>query len=287
MFNAIAESIRGMTGLRLREAILGHLGPRMAVYVLPTKGNVPTNPLSGFVSGLVHPPRIAFIMDIDDAEAFGKVLDTLITKANAFARPQVAFSPGRAAEAVCPDPRRPVEIPPSQPGIRAAATPLFRPLTGEPKGYVLSAPIAAFPIPAGIQPALILGQRTLALGTTPAMARQALALANQRAAPLTGVRAATLQRLPSRLIFVTINDPRQSMMPELVANVPNFVRMVEAAEGGSAARDAPVSVRWAALRPPRPTESAHAPAGDRPRGGPHGQRDPRASVPLARCAGRG
>ena len=124
----------------------------MAYYVVPTRINAPTNVLEGLVQGLVHIPRATLVIEVKDADAFAKVLDRLVAIG-----PEVPEGPGR-------------------PCRRKARPPRFAGSRGSSMATSVSVPPSLLPLPAGLRPTILLGKRTLILGTTPAAARAALAL---------------------------------------------------------------------------------------------------------------
>jgi hypothetical protein len=200
-FDAFERAVRQATGLRLREEILSRLGPRMTYYAVPSRIIAPTNPLEGLAQGLVHTPRASLAIELKDAASFAKVLDDLVASARAMIR----------AQAKGPD----------APAIE------FRTLKGVEHGYVLSVPPSAFPLPAGLRPTIVLGQKTLIIGTTPETARAALALEGRDAGlPDSDPLARTVGRLPGKMVFANVNDTRQSLLPDVIANLPNLIQLI-------------------------------------------------------------
>ena len=210
MFDALSQAVQQVTGHRLREDILGHLGPRMAFYVVPTRANAPTNPIIGFIQGAVHVAKAALLVQVDDAEAVGKVLDDVVQRANQL------FKSG--AE-----------------GPDAAVVEIER-LKGRERGYVLSVPPSVVPLPAGMRPTVLLGKRTLVVGTTPDAARKALALEGKPAGPPEGdALARALGQLPKGMTFLTVSDTRESLLPEVIANLPGLAQLVGSGNPGALA----------------------------------------------------
>jgi hypothetical protein len=221
MFDALSQSVLQATGRRLREDILGHLGPRMSFYVVPTRANAPTNPLIGFVQGAVHVSKATLLIQVDDAAEFGKVLDDVVKRANELFKVGAGGPDDAVAE--------------------------FVPLKGSSRGYVLSVPPSALPLPAGMRPTVLLGKKTLVIGTTPDAARKTLALEGKPAGPPSGSRlASALDRLPERMTFLTVSDTRESLLPEVLANLPGLVQLV----GSGGANALPFPMRPRPFRPP-------------------------------------
>ena len=203
-FDAFENSVQRATGLRLRQDILAHLGPGMAYYVVPTRINAPTNMLEGLAQGLVHTPRATVLIDLKDAGAFAGVLDQLVAVAQKFLSDQAALPP---------------EGPPAE----------IRRLKGVEHGYTVSVPPSVLPLPAGLRPTILLGKRTLILGTTPAAARAALALeGGESGPPANDPLAQALRTTPGKMIFLNVGDTRQSLLPEAIANLPALVQLIGA-----------------------------------------------------------
>jgi prepilin-type processing-associated H-X9-DG protein len=204
-FDSFAKSIERATGHRLREDVLAHLGPRVVSYDVPTKVNAPTNALAGLALGFAHTPKTSIVIEVKDPEAFGKILDDLMTKAEASFEAQAAANPGNAAVGV-------------------------RRLKGALHGYVLSIPPSVSPLPAGLRPTILLGKKTLILGSTPEAARGALALEGQGGGlPAADPLARALGQLPDKMIFLTTNDTQQSLLPDVLANLPGLIQVIGSA----------------------------------------------------------
>jgi hypothetical protein len=207
-FEALENSVSRATGQRLRQDILARLGPRMAFYTVPSKINAPTNILEGLAQGLVHIPRSTVLIELKEPEAFAGVLDQLMAAAQKFLKDQAALPPaGPAAE--------------------------IRRLSGVKHGYVVAIPPALLPLPAGMRPTILIGKRTLILGTTPAAARAAPALeTGANGPPADDPLAGALSKTSSKMVFLHIADPRQSLLPEVIANLPALVQLVGSAASG-------------------------------------------------------
>jgi hypothetical protein len=81
----------------------------------------------------------------------------------------------------------------------------------------------------GFRPTLLLGRKSLVLATSPATARRARDL-NERSEtgglPSGDPLAAWLEPLPGRLIFLAVNDTRQSILPEVLVSLPNLMEFL-------------------------------------------------------------
>ena len=199
---AFADAVRKRTGLRLREDLLGRIGPRMSFAATPAEGHVG----GGLFDLWFYVPRVSLVAEVKDPEAFRQSLDRLMGYANREFRAMGGVFQGP------PDERQP-----SKPGAEAAE---FRRLKGPNPGYVLAVPPAILPTPAGLRPTIMLGRSHVAFAVSPELARRALAAEGQ--APAREPVAA--RPLPPGLIFFNQSDPRQGF-PELLANLPSLVQM--------------------------------------------------------------
>jgi prepilin-type processing-associated H-X9-DG protein len=180
----------------------------MAFYVVPTRINAPTNVLAGLLQGVAQIPKATLVIEVKDADRFAKTLDQLVAAGQEFFRDQAL-------------------LPPQTPAAE------IRRLEGVEHGYVLSVPTALLPLPAGLRPTILLGKKTLVVGSTPAAARAALALEGKAGGlsaddPLIPALRAT----PEELIFVSVSDTRQSLLPEVVANLPALIQFFSSVATG-------------------------------------------------------
>jgi prepilin-type processing-associated H-X9-DG protein len=208
-FQSFEQTVRKATGLRFRQDILTQLGPRMAFYVVPTRINAPTNVLEGLVQGVARVPKATLVIEVKDHDRFARTLDQLVTSAQEFLRDQAL-------------------APPETPGAE------IRRLEGVDHVYVVSVPPALAPLPAGLRPTILLGKRTLVLASNPAAARAAVALEDGTRGPPAGDPLASALPAPlDNTIFVNVTDTRQSLLPEVLVNLPAVVQLFgNAAAGG-------------------------------------------------------
>lgn len=222
-FDAFDKSVERATGHRFREDILAHLGPRVVSYVVPTKVNAPTNVLAGLALGFAHTPKASIVIEVKDADAFGKILDDVMTKVEASFKAQAAANPGTSAIKV-------------------------QRLKGADHGFVLAIPPSVSPVPAGSRPTILLGKKTLVLGSTPEAARGALELEGRGGGlAANDALAQALGRAPDKMIFLTTSDTRESLLPDVLANLPGLIQLV-----GTAATTG-VRPRFLPGGPPRPS----------------------------------
>jgi hypothetical protein len=200
-WRALEESVHKETGERLREDILRHLGPKFAYFRFPSSSPALSNPLTGLAAGWLRVPEIVLMCEIDDAQAVKSALDGIVKAAN------------RAFHA------RPEEI-------GAVGTSLdLRPLKSKQgeHGYSLAIPPSQSPLSSALRPTVAVGKSHLVFATTPAAALRALALeAEERLyRPALGNG---LKGLSSGLTFLSVSDPRDSLFPEIVSNLPQIAQ---------------------------------------------------------------
>src|SRR5262249_38167084 len=114
------ERFRDRTGLRLREDLLGHLGPRMAVLAPPGGGGGSLSLMGMWV----HPPEVGLVTEVKDVRSFVAALERLMVVANRERKAAGALAPPQRGQ-------------PSQPGTEFAE---FRRLKAPEHGYVLTVP---------------------------------------------------------------------------------------------------------------------------------------------------
>ncbi|HEU5117329.1 MAG TPA: hypothetical protein VFT74_11750, partial [Isosphaeraceae bacterium] len=73
--DAVNSTFTQITGLKLRDEVLAHLGPRFAFYVTPSSIRAPLTPFNGMADWLFHMPPLVILASTDDASALGKALD--------------------------------------------------------------------------------------------------------------------------------------------------------------------------------------------------------------------
>ena len=150
---------------------------------------------------MVFVPKTSIVVEVKDHEAVAKALDTLAPQVNRAMRSLAEVSGGGEIGE-------------------------FKRLKGEENGRVLSLPASIVPTAAGLRPTWLLGTKNLVLATSPATARRALELDERSQTgglPPGDPLAEVLRQLPDRLVFLTVDDPRQSMLPELLVSLPNVL----------------------------------------------------------------
>ena len=223
---AIAEgekAVRDATGVRLREDLLGRLRPMWCVYAAP-----------GGLDG-TEPEKAApvAILAIDDADAFGKTLDTLAARGNAFLRSMEGLAAGAA------DP----------PSIAMV------PLPAPERGYRLTSPSGLILWLRACEPTIALGKSSVVIAANSAQARAAIAAesgAGPRWTP-NGELARAFECLPTDLAFLWVGNPNDSSWPDVLSNLPAMVQFLgNFLDSGDAPAEDPSQLARLILGVPRP-----------------------------------
>ena len=149
-FEAFQKTIRDLTGQRLRDDLLPHLGPNLTLYNLPAKGDAPSNFLVGLARGAFRAPDMVVVADVKDRTALARILDEMMAKVS-----EVYLAKAKDVSRT--------------PEVRVHK------LKDVDCGYTVSISPTFLPVPAGFRPTLILGRRALYFGSTPETARGAAA----------------------------------------------------------------------------------------------------------------
>ncbi len=237
----VRQGVDQTLGLKLRDEFLAHLGSRFVCYTVPTRVIAATNPLAGIVQGMVFVPKTSIVVEVKDHAAVARALDTLAPRVNRAMRSLAEVSGGGEVGE-------------------------FKRIKGEENGRVLSLPASIVPMAAGLRPTWLLGQKAMVLATSPATARRALDVKERSQTgglPPGDPLAEVLQQVPDRLVFLTVDDPRQSMLCEVLVSLPNVLeyavpRWVQGVPimaplptpgNNGSERDAPRSARRLAMDP--------------------------------------
>jgi hypothetical protein len=217
--DAVADQIKAKTRLRLKEDILTHLGPKMAVYVAPSPkttadpNKAPSiNALSAILGG-AEIPRLTMIADIDDPVAFGRVLDELMIQVNQALRSATPAPPGA----------EPATGKAAAKGATAHGSGIeFKLIPGPTKVYMLSLPTSmSGMVPNYIKPTIRVGPKHVVFSISPDSAR--LALEVKSGGVTTTTYGATLQPAPAKLLFVNVSDPTETL-PTALAGFPGALQ---------------------------------------------------------------
>jgi hypothetical protein len=187
-----------LTGQRLREDLLGHLGPNWRLVAGPR------DPKTGR-PGLVP----VLLVDLDDAKEFGKVLDSLAKRLNAGLRELTRIDDGKIED---------------QPTILALER-----LSAPDRGYRLRSPVGTIVwLGEGQEPTIMIGESHVAFAIDPAAARAALAAASkpeERWKP-SGELVQAFEGLPAELTSLSVGDPLDSSWPGMLVYFPRLVQFV-------------------------------------------------------------
>jgi hypothetical protein len=209
LLDQFERSTREATGLRLREDLLGHIGPTWCVLA------VPSGEEAGGGKGELDPTDYALVVSLRDPDGFRKVLDTLATRANQYLRDREKAD----------DPAAPANKTPGPPMLALERLP------APDRGYRLTSPSRlVYWLDDHVQPTILVGESYAALAIDLERARRALAIGpgnGGRWRP-TGELARSFECLPDRLTFLCVGDHRDSAVPELIASLPGLVQLLSA-----------------------------------------------------------
>jgi prepilin-type processing-associated H-X9-DG protein len=193
---ALDRKFRDLTGLRLREDVLARLGPQIGVYLRSSGGVAPAGPA-------MQLPEVTIVAQIDDANAFGKTLDTLAASVNK----QLKAAPGQGPK------------------------PQVVKLAGGRPGYFFDLPPGSTPIP-GVAPTFLIAKGYFIASSTKDGAEQAASAVARPAErwAATGPFQTTLDRLPPKMVLLNVSDPRATF-PAQITGLPNMLALLEQSIG--------------------------------------------------------
>jgi Protein of unknown function (DUF1559) len=200
----IDEALKAFFGVSPHDEFFAYLGTRFTFYNVATRINAPSHILETAALGLFRAPKMALVAEVKHRDLLAKSLEKMIDQANL------------ALRAI-----------PKQPNGPTIGE-IERMKNGEP-GYIMSFAGSEVPIASELRPTLLLGQKSLVLASTPALARRARDLAeNPGAAVLqAGDPLRTrLDGLPGNLIMLSVADTAHSVYPELIAGMPGFAESI-------------------------------------------------------------
>lgn len=214
-FAKLEASAKAKTKLRLREDVLGRLGPRILAYTSPTKSaEKPTGLMSILGGGGFQVPKGAILIEMKDAKAASTMLDALVIAANKEIR--AAMTPP-ADDADKAGPGRSGGR--ANATAKAQATPEFRPGATNPKTYNLSLPPAIGAM-TNLRLSIVVGKKYLIVATMPDAAKEALAAESKTTGGvLSGDVAKVVEGLPPGLVLLEVADPSDTL-PEGLAHLP-------------------------------------------------------------------
>lgn len=222
----LEHAIDAAAGVRLRQDVLEKLGPSWVCFEDPETSLEEEN---RGVSCLV------LLASVGNASEFAKTLDNLANGVNRAFREAEEKADG---------------IEPAQPDIE------FKPLPAPARGYVLTVPPGQVSIfNSKFRPTVMVGTSFVAFAFSPEQAHRALAAEVRREARWapTGALVEMFQRLPDTLTFLNVGNPRNSVFPGLIRNLPELVQIVGTMqEIGELPNPNPGSELCALLNLPRP-----------------------------------
>ena len=213
----VAEAaVREMLGgVRLREDVLAHLGPKTTFYTHKREDdrNAPNRfggPFGGPAAGADELPEIIFSTQVGNAATFGRTVDKLMTAANKALKASPA---GRDED----DPRR-------GGGSQSLE---FKKAAGRGTSYTLEGAGAGGKPGSLVPPKLTvtLGKNHLVIASTPEAAQLAVAVESRGGWVPGRDFKALAEQLPKRMAVLVVTDPRESV-PSLVAEIPALVQLL-------------------------------------------------------------
>jgi hypothetical protein len=211
--DAFEAAFQQVAGLKFRDELLAPLGSRVVLYTFPTRMNAPNNMLAGFGRALVFVPKSVGVIEIKDRSAMAKALETLARHSGAKAPVPTPLGTGIS--------------------ISVTAPPMQR-LKGPDLAYVFPSSEPTLSLPVGGHLTMLLGQKDLIFGASPATARRARDLVERGkpGLPPNDVLAGALEQLPDRLTFLSVSDLRESMLPDVLAGLPGMIDLFASGEQG-------------------------------------------------------
>jgi prepilin-type processing-associated H-X9-DG protein len=196
----LAAALKESLGLSLHDDLFAHLGTRFTFYNVATKVNAPSHIIESFAQGLFRAPKMALVAEVKNRHLLARSIEKLFDRVQ----------------------KRLVSVA-GQPNELALFS-IARLKNGE-TGFVLTFVGSEFSVASTLRPTLLLGERTLVLAATPAMARRAREHAEANGGgglPPGDPLAASLDWLPSNLTMLSVADTAHSVYPELLVGAPGL-----------------------------------------------------------------
>jgi Protein of unknown function (DUF1559) len=196
----IDDALKAIFGISPHDEFFACLGTRFTLYNVASRINAPSHVLESLALGLFRAPKMAIVADVKHRDLLAKSLEKMFDHAN---------------EALRANSKQP----------NALTLGEIERLKNGDTGFMMSFTGSEVPIASGLRPTLLLGQKSLVLASTPALARRARDLAeNPQAAVLpAGEPLRTrLDGLPGKLIMLSVADTAHSVYPELIVGLPGF-----------------------------------------------------------------
>jgi hypothetical protein len=235
--DAFSDAVKFRTKRDLKTEILGHLGPRIVIYVAPgskssdsPKGPNPLAAMLGPLGGALanfEIPRLTIIADIDDPVAVGRVLDELMIVVNQNLRSLAPLMP--APDGNDPNGGATRKSRGGGSGLEFTSLP-----NDKYRGYKLNLPTGLSSlIPSYVRPTIRTSAKQIVFSISPEAARQALEIKGGGAAATTFSTA--LQSTPGKMIFLQASDPSDALSAALADFPTKLQQTLDAASAPPAA----------------------------------------------------
>ena len=247
----LADAVKAKTRRDLRKDILGHLGPKAAVYVAPggaaaksgdaEKGENAEAPAANPIAGLTgvaaavrQIPRLTLVADIDDPVRFNKTLDDVMIGVNKAIRERAqdaAETAEKAAEASNRNANRPGGPGGGDQAKSRRRAPLVYPEfqaveSKDPdreRVFVMKVPPALTrTYPPGLRPSIRVAGKHVAVSVAADAARLALEPKDGAWTPPSDFSAG-FDQVPAGLVVLQVADPRPHD-PEVLAGLPGLLQ---------------------------------------------------------------
>ncbi len=213
-------TLKTKSRLRLKEDVLGRLGPKMVIYAVPGKASKSGGLFGGLASVGMQVPKAAMLIEIKDAKATTTMVDQLMIFANREMKTRLA-PPASTEGDAAPGGRNAAMRKGGAPakGTTTAAVPEFKVMTNTPKVYALRLP-TAYSAMTNLQLTVVVGKKHLVIATATDAAKDALAAeAKASSKGLSAEAAKAVEGMPANPILLDVSDPRDRI-PEALAKLP-------------------------------------------------------------------
>ncbi len=213
-FAKMEATVKARTKLRLKEDVLGRIGPRMIYFTAPSKP-AKAGPLSGIGAIGWQVPRGGFLIEMKDPKATTRMADDLLLFANKELRTRMAAAKPPADDDEAAAPRSSSK---AKSAASSGAAPEFKVAVNNPKTWMLHLPPNLSAL-TNLKLTISYGKKYLVIGTQPDAAREAMAVESKGAKPLGADLAKVVAAMPSSPWLIVVEDPRDSL-PEGLAQLP-------------------------------------------------------------------
>ena len=190
------QNLLAATGVKLREDVLKHMGPRLSLFAQPSTAKKVTL-APGFDMML---SEVGVAVETDDSAALGKSLDLVMGLFTKNQKADPNFEKGTKVDR----------------------------LAAPEKGYQVTPPQGTPEPVKSLRPTVIVGKTTIGAGSTTAAARSAVGLEAKAARWTPSPAYATmLKRLPKDMVLLSVSDPRETL-PQALAEMPAAIDALNA-----------------------------------------------------------